>query len=77
MDAMQFLDWLNSIPNQCDCRKEFEALLQTNPPRFYDWRRWTWEIHNAVNAKLHKPEVTWDDATELWNWNTEHHHTEK
>ena len=75
MDAMQFLDWLNSIPNQCDCRKAFDTLLEINPPRFYDWQRWTWEIHNAVNVKLNKPEVTWDDATKLWNWNIEHHHT--
>ena len=75
VDGMQFLDWLNEIPNQCDCRKAFDALLETNPPRFDDWQRWTWEIHNAVNVKLNKPEVTWDDAAKLWNWNTEHHHT--
>jgi hypothetical protein len=77
MDGMQFLDWLNGVPNQCDCRKEFDALVEVNPPRFDDWTRWTWEIHNAVNAKLNKPEVTWDDAAKLWNWNQHQHTTER
>jgi len=75
MDATQFASWLDGIPNQCDCRKSFDALLNINPPRFDDWQRWTWEIHNAVNAKLNKTEITWDDAAKLWNWNQQHQHT--
>jgi len=76
MDATQFEAWLDSIPSQCNCRKAFNELLKTNPPRFSDWQRWTWEIHNAVNVKLSKPEVTWDDAVKLWNWNQHQHTTE-
>jgi hypothetical protein len=69
MDAAQFALWLKSIPVQCNCGKSFEAILQSNPPRFDDWQKWTWEIHNAVNRKIGKSEVAWDDAVELWNWN--------
>ena len=76
MNATQFEAWLDAIPKQCDCRKSFDLLLQSNPPRFDDWQRWSWEIHNEVNAKLNKPEVTWDDAAELWNWNQHQHTTE-
>jgi hypothetical protein len=76
MNATQFEAWLDAIPKQCDCRKSFGALIESNPPRFDDWQRWTWEIHNEVNAKLNKTEVTWDDATRLWNWN-QHQHTKE
>ena len=69
MDAKSFSIWLDGIPKQCDCRKSIESILESNPPRFDDWWRWGWEFHNAINAKLNKPEIIWDDASRLWNWN--------
>ena len=72
MDAMKFSVWLKEIPNQCNCGESFNSLLETNPPRFDDWHRWTWEIHNAVNRKLGKLEVTWDDAVKIWGWSQQH-----
>lgn len=74
MDEDSFKKWLTALP-KCDCLEAFLAILKINPPRFDDWFMWTWEIHNAVNAKLSKPEVTWDDAAKLWNWNRQHNKT--
>ncbi len=68
MNVEQFALWLKSIPVQCNCGKSFEEILQNNPPRFDDWHKWTWEVHNAVNRKLGKAELTWNEAVEKWNW---------
>lgn len=49
-----------------DCRQFFAQYLQTNPPDFTDYFAWTVGLHNAVNLKLKKPEVTLDQARALW-----------
>jgi hypothetical protein len=64
-----FEEWVASIPGCFTCQHDFRKLLEINPPRFDDWQRWTWEAHNAVNAKLGKPEIDWNQACNLWNWN--------
>ena len=64
-----FASWLKRVPSYgCKCADEFGAIINTNPPRFDDWFRWTWEAHNAVNAKLGKPEIPWQKACELWGY---------
>jgi hypothetical protein len=68
MNAESFKVWIDGIPNKCDCRKSVDSLLEINPPRFNDWWRWGWEFHNAVNRKLKKAEVVWEEAAKLWNW---------
>lgn len=65
----EFEAWILAIPGCSTCRRDFRKLLEINPPRFDDWQRWTWEVHNAVNAKLGKPEIEWNEACNLWNWN--------
>jgi hypothetical protein len=56
-------DWLSRIPSyDCQCRNNFAAILKGNPPRFDDWKRWAWEVHNSVNAKLGKSIYPWVDA---------------
>jgi hypothetical protein len=64
----EFEAWIASIPGCSTCQRDFRKLIETNTPRFDDWQRWTWEVHNAVNAKLGKPEIEWNEACELWNW---------
>ena len=64
----KFEEWVASIPGCYTCQRDFRKLLETNPPRFDDWQRWSWEIHNAVNAKIGKPEFTYSDACKLWGW---------
>lgn len=69
MDSSMFAEWVDAIPGCSTCRRDFRKLLESNLPRFDDWQRWTWEAHNAVNAKLGKPEIEWNEACNLWNWN--------
>ena len=63
-----FEAWVSSIPGCSTCQRDFRKLLETNPPRFDDWQRWSWEIHNAVNTNINKPILTYSDACKLWNW---------
>lgn len=65
-DAEKFEKWIERIPGCSTCRDNFRKLIESNPPRFDDWFKWTWEIHNAVNAKIGKPIMDWDAACELW-----------
>jgi hypothetical protein len=49
-----------------ECKSWFVAYLKEHPPRFDDWFRWTWECHQAANAKLGKPLLTIDEARARW-----------
>lgn len=60
------LDWIARIPPGCGCGESFESIMLRLPPRFDDWFAWTVEIHNAVNRKLGKTEITLAEAIELW-----------
>lgn len=65
--------WVDFIPYEdgiCNCQKDIYTIMANNPPRFEDWNRWTWEVHNTVNRKLGKPEISWENARELWGWET-------
>ena len=64
----EFELWIQSIPGCSSCQRDFRKLLETHPPRFDDWERWTWEIHNLVNVKLGKLELSWQEACQLWGW---------
>jgi len=63
-----FADWLRRIPGRsCNrCAKNFEEILQANPPRYDDFFAWSVEVHNAVNQKLNKPILTLEDAMQIW-----------
>lgn len=73
MSEQQLNEWIDTIPGYedltCNCQKGIYRHIEANPPRFNDWQRWTWEIHNAVNFKLGKPEIDWGEACQQWNWN--------
>jgi hypothetical protein len=63
----------NLIPKEgCSCSEFFVIYCSAHPPDFSTAEKfftWTWEVHNAVNAKLGKPEIEWNEACNLWNWN--------
>lgn len=62
-----FADWLKRIPRfGCSCAKDFAAILQANPIRYDDYFAWSVEVHNAVNRKLGKPELSVEDASAIW-----------
>lgn len=58
---VKLLAYAETLPRFCGCTEHFLALIERLPPRFDDWSRWTWEIHNEVNAMLSKPMFTWCD----------------
>ncbi len=64
----EFEAWIQSIPGCSTCQRDFRKLIKDHHPRFDDWHRWTFEIHNLVNAKIGKPEFTWQEACEKYNW---------
>ena len=66
-NAEWFGAWLQRIPRYgCTCKNDFAVILKDNPPRFDDWKRWTWEVHGAVNRKLGKAEFSWAEFCETY-----------
>lgn len=69
-DPDWFSQWVARVPSLgCDCRVDFEKILEVLPPvyessndqffRGIDW-------HNAVNQKLSRAEISYDQALTLW-----------
>jgi hypothetical protein len=45
------------------CRQHFEQVLVENPvPETGDFFKWSVDVHNIVNKRLGKPEVSYEDA---------------
>jgi hypothetical protein len=62
-----FCDWVSRVPNSgCGCLDSLRDYIKRNPPRFDDWFAYTVELHNAVNAKLKKPQLSIDEALTLY-----------
>lgn len=62
--------WANKIPNfegGCRCRSFYNNWRRLNPPTFKNYFEWTVKLHNAVNRKLNKPEITLEDAIKRWS----------
>jgi len=55
------------LPEGCTCKTFYFQFLQTTKPDFADYFAWTVALHNAVNRKLGKPELTVDAARTLWS----------
>ncbi len=66
----QWLDlWQYFIPQRCDCKDGYQKILEEMPPDFTSqdaFFAWGVRLHNAVNAKLGKPELTIDEARRIW-----------
>ena len=66
----QWLDiWQYLIPQRCDCKDGYQRILAEMPPDFSSpeaFFAWGVRLHNAVNAKLGKPEITIKEALSIW-----------
>lgn len=64
-------DWEKLIPSYCcSCRKDYEELKKLHPFDYSTPDRFFLSgiaLHNAVNRKLGKPEVSIDEARKIWN----------
>ena len=70
-DSQFILEFGFKIPRYltgCRCHEFWNAWIRTNPP-IYDidkYFEWTVKIHNAVNTKLNKPQMSLDDAKKIY-----------
>ena len=66
----QWLDiWQYLIPARCDCKDGYQQILGDLPPDFTSpeaFFAWGVQLHNAVNRKLGKPELTITEALSIW-----------
>ncbi len=59
--------WRQMVPAYgCACLRAWDDLLAVHPFRPADLFVWSVEIHNAVNLKLGKPQLTLAQATAIW-----------
>lgn len=64
-------DWEKLIPSYgCTCRKDYEELKRLHPFDYSTPDRFFLSgiaLHNAVNRKLGKTEISIEDARKIWN----------
>ena len=69
-NADDLAEWEKTIPQyECGCRAFYAKYKADNPPDFSTpeaFFAWGVRLHNAVNAKLGKPEITIDEAYKIW-----------
>jgi hypothetical protein len=62
-----FDNWVDSIPwNGCPCKEHFEDYCKSIPPNFSDLWKWGIEIHNDVNMRIGKKQLSFSEAEKLW-----------
>ena len=66
----QLTEWELLIPQYgCSCKRFYAEWKAANAPDFSSpeaFFAWGVALHNAVNAKLGKPEITIDEALSIW-----------
>lgn len=69
-DALSLANWELKIPQYgCQCKKFYAEWKAENAPDFTSpgaFFAWGVRLHNAVNAKLGKPQLTIDEARKIW-----------
>ena len=77
-DAIFLANFGRKIPRYttgCSCREFWNNWVRQNPPiytpssAYFDW---TVKVHNAVNAKLGKPQMSIEDAIAIWSPKSNH-----
>ena len=61
--------WVYFIPQRCECKDGFQKIIEQLPPDFsspQSFFAWGVTLHNAVNEKLGKPQITIDEAYSIW-----------
>jgi hypothetical protein len=70
VDAEGLAAWESTIPQyECGCRAFYAKHKAANPPDFSSpeaFFAWGVNLHNAVNRKLGKPELTIEEALSIW-----------
>lgn len=70
VDAAGLAEWEKTIPQyECGCRAFYAKYKADNPPDFSTpeaFFAWGVALHNAVNRKLGKPELTIEEALSIW-----------
>lgn len=74
MQQQQYRAFIMSLPHVIPCTtcsEHFQKVLESIPVDNHltgkdDLFRWSVEVHNAVNARLDKPKVAYDDALQHW-----------
>ena len=66
----QLTEWEPLIPHYgCACKRFYDEWKAANPPDFSSpeaFFAWGVNLHNAVNAKLEREQVTIDEACRIW-----------
>ena len=69
-DAIGLANWEFTIPQyECNCRRFYADWKESNPPDFSSpeaFFAWGVKLHNAVNAKLGKQQITIEEALSIW-----------
>lgn len=71
-DKLFIWHFANKIPRYikgCACDEFFNKWRSERPPVYQPreaYFRWTWELHNAVNEKLGKPQMSLEDALAMY-----------
>lgn len=70
-DAISLANWELKIPQYgCQCKKDYAIYKAESPPDFSSpealWL-WGFNLHNWVNRKLGKPEITIEEARKIWS----------
>ena len=70
VDAAGLSEWEKTIPQyECGCRAFYAKYKADNPPDFSTpeaFFAWGVNLHNSVNRKLGKPELTYEEALSIW-----------
>ena len=51
----------------CSCQEFWNKWIYLHPPDYNDYFAWTVKVHNAVNAKLNKPQMSVEDALKIYS----------
>jgi hypothetical protein len=67
-DMRYWLDaWLSSLPfDGCPCEAHLKEWMANNPPTFGEFFAWGVRLHNAVNERIFKPQISVENARTLW-----------
>lgn len=62
---------MNSLCNHfpCEmCKPDFEKFIKTYPMIYYKHNlfKWSWMLHDMVNKKLNKPQMSYENALEYY-----------
>lgn len=65
LNAQSYKAWRSGLPNAgCSCRAHFNQIIDKNPmPLTFEGTVW---VHNEVNKRLGKPQMTVEQARDRW-----------